>query len=29
LEIEKRPCLAKPFTMPEFHSMVEDVLAAR
>jgi two-component system, NtrC family, sensor kinase len=29
LEIEKRPCLAKPFTLPEFHKAVEDVLAAR
>jgi signal transduction histidine kinase len=27
LEAEKRPCLAKPFTLPEFHTAVEDVLA--
>lgn len=29
LEIEKRPCLAKPFTIPEFHTAVEDLLADR
>jgi CheY-like chemotaxis protein len=27
LESEKRPCLAKPFTLREFHKAVEDVLA--
>lgn len=28
VEMEKRPCLAKPFTLPEFHSAVENILAA-
>jgi len=27
LEREKRPCLAKPFTLPEFHRAVEHMLA--
>ncbi|HWD93920.1 MAG TPA: ATP-binding protein [Verrucomicrobiae bacterium] len=26
LEAEKRPCLAKPFTLPEFRAAIEDVL---
>jgi len=26
LEAEKRPCLSKPFTLPEFHTAVEDIL---
>lgn len=29
LEREKRPCLAKPFTLPEFHAAIEGVLAAK
>ena len=29
LQSEKRPCLAKPFTLSEFHSAVEDVFVAR
>ncbi|HEY2081790.1 MAG TPA: ATP-binding protein, partial [Verrucomicrobiae bacterium] len=29
LEAEKRPCLAKPFTLPEFHTAVENLLAAK
>ena len=29
LEVEKSRCLAKPFTLPEFHSAVEETLAAR
>jgi two-component system, NtrC family, sensor kinase len=28
LEAENRPCLAKPFTLPEFHAAVEDLLAS-
>jgi two-component system NtrC family sensor kinase len=28
LEHEKRPCLAKPFTLPEFQTAVHDMLAA-
>jgi signal transduction histidine kinase/ActR/RegA family two-component response regulator len=28
LENEKRPCLAKPFTLPEFQTAVQDMLAA-
>jgi len=28
LENEKRPCLTKPFTLPEFQTAVQDVLAA-
>jgi CheY-like chemotaxis protein len=28
LETEKRPCLAKPFTLPEFQTAVQDALAA-
>jgi len=27
LDNEKRPCLPKPFTLPEFHSAVENLLA--
>lgn len=29
LENEKRPCLAKPFTLPEIQNAVEEILAAR
>lgn len=29
LEMEKRPCLAKPFTLPEFHTAVDDVLTIK
>ena len=28
LENEKRPCLAKPFTLPEFHAAIGELLAA-
>ena len=28
LETEKRPCLAKPFTLPEFQAAIEELLAA-
>lgn len=28
LEKEKRPCLAKPFTLPEFQTVVQDMMAA-
>jgi two-component system NtrC family sensor kinase len=28
LEKEKQPCLVKPFTVPEFHTAVDDALAA-